>query len=249
LHRLALIGHPVRVPTTDPFPRRSTRGARLLTAGAVLLAAAAGCSDIADGSPGVQRTDLVTDLATQLEASTALTYSAEYQLSGGATARITQAQAPLRSAYVYPHGMVVVTADATTECRTGAKELTCTLTAPPAPVDRPPATLFAEAGRGGMVAPPIVLGLLNAAALDTDAVIEQHDTTIAGRHATCVAVANVDGAAASAFDACVTTEGVLGSFTGIVDGAAIDVAMTRYQETVDGRVFDPPATAKVIDRR
>jgi hypothetical protein len=217
--------------------------------GAVVLAAAGGCSTPDGGGSGITRTELVTDLATQLERSTALTYSAEYRLSGGATATITQAQTPPRTAYVYPGGMVAVTGDATTACRTGSEALTCTKTAPLPTTSRPPAALFVAAGQRGLVTPAVVLGLLNATALDADAAVEQHDTTIAGRHATCVAVRNVDDAAASRYTACVTTEGVLGSFAGTVDGAPIDVAMTRYRDIVDGYVFDPPPTAKVIDRR
>ncbi len=237
------------MPATDPTPRRRARPVRLLAAATVVLAVAGGCSGAGDGGSGLQHSDAITDLAARLERSAALTYSADYQLPGGATAKIAQAQTPPRSALLYPGGMVAVTADATTRCRTGAKKLTCTLTDPPAATSRPAAAVFDGAERGGMVTPPVVLNLLNAAALDADAVVEQHDTTIAGRHATCVAVRNVDDASASRFDACVTTEGVLGSFTGTVDGEPIDLAMTRLAETIDGYVFDPPPTAKVIDRR
>ncbi len=249
MHRRVVIGNPVRVPAADPTSRPGAGLPRLLAAATVVLAVAGGCSGAGDGGSGLRRSDAITDLAAQLERSTALTYSADYQLSGGATAKIAQAQTPPRSAFVYPGGMVAVTADATTECRTGAKSLTCTMTAPPAATSRPAAALFDGAEQGGMVTPPVVLNLLNAAALDTDAVVEQHDTTIAGRHATCVAVRNVDDASASRFDACVTIEGVLGSFTGTVDGEPIDLAMTRLADTIDGYVFDPPPTAKVIDRR
>jgi hypothetical protein len=237
------------VPAADPTSHRRARWSRLLTAGAVVLVVVAGCSDLDDTGHGIARGDLVSDLATQLQHSAALTYSAVYQLSGGATATMVQAQQPPRSAYLYPGGMVAVTADATTECRSGGKSLTCTMTAPPSSTDRPPPTLFDGAGRQGMVTPALVLALLNAAALDADAVITQHDTTIAGRHATCVKVESVDDAAASRFTACITTEGVLGSFTGMLDGALVDLAMTRYQETIDGGVFDPPSAAKIIDRR
>jgi hypothetical protein len=247
LRTVARIGDAVVMPADDPTPRRRARWSRLLAAGAVVLVVAGGCSD--QTGQGIARGDLVTDLATQLERSAALTYSAVYQLSGGATATMVQAQQPPRSAYLYPGGMVATTADAATECHRNGKILTCTMTTPPSSTGRPPATLLDGAGRHAMVTPAVVLTLLNAAALDTDAEINQHDTTIAGRHATCVEVRNVDDAAASSFTACITTEGVLGSFTGTVAGAPVDVAMTHYAETVDGGVFDPPATAKIIDRR
>ncbi|HEX8344211.1 MAG TPA: hypothetical protein VF657_05640 [Actinoplanes sp.] len=234
-----------------PSPPRGRRRSVLVTGavvGVVLFGSAAGCADPDDAGQGVTRDDLVTDLAVQLSRSTSLTYSATYQLAGGATATVVQAQQPARSALLYPGGRVTVTADATTECRTAGKGLTCTMM-PPASAGPAPATLFTDAGRHGMVNPTAVLNLLNAAALDTDASVAQHDTTIAGRHATCVKVGDATDAPASRFQACITDEGVLGSFTGVVDGEDVDVAMTAFESTVDGAVFDPPPTATVIDRR
>jgi hypothetical protein len=227
----------------------SARWLRRLAMGAVVMTAAAGCASLGAGPRGINHNDLISDLASQLEQSSTLTYSARYQLAGGAVATIVQAQQPLRSAYLYPGGRVTVTSDATTECSTDRKLFTCTLTAPPSPVSSPPATLFAGAGRQGMITPSEVLSLLNAAALDADADVQQHDTTIAGRHATCVDVQKIDNAPSARFNACITSEGVLGSFTGRVDGADLDIAMTRYQNTFEGDVFDPPPAAKDVDRR
>ena len=97
--------------------------------------------------------------------------------------------------------------------------------------------------------PALVISLLTAAGLDADAVIEQKDTTIAGEHATCVSVEAVDNAPASAFNACVTTAGVLGSFSGTVNGSEVDMTMTRYGDTVAPYAFSLPAGATVVDRR
>jgi microcystin-dependent protein len=217
--------------------------------GAMLLGSTAGCADLDDAGQGVTRNDLVTDLAVQLGRSTSLTYSATYQLAGGATATVVQAQQPARSALLYPDGRVTVTTDATTECRTAEKALTCTMTPPPASTVPVPATLFAGAERHGMVNPTAVLNMLNTAALDADVSVVQHDTTIAGRHATCVDVGDGADAPASRFQACITNDGVLGSFTGVLNGDAVDVAMTAFDSAADGAVFDPPPTATVIDRR
>jgi hypothetical protein len=248
LHRLALIGHPVRVPAADPRPRRGARLPALLAVAVLALTAGTGCGGLDDRGSALDRTDVVTDLATQLERSASLTYAADYQLTGGRTARVVQSQSPPRAAYVYPGGMIAVTAEATTRCSAETKPLTCTKTAPPAPTAAIRGAEPTDAGRNGMVTPSVVLKLLTATALDSDAIIDQHDTTIAGRHATCVVVMNVDALAAR-FDACVTTEGVLGSFTGTVDGTPVELAMTRFSDTTDGVTFDPPAGAKVIDRR
>jgi hypothetical protein len=238
------------MPSDRPFPLPRARRAGALVAVAVLATAlGAGCGDLDDAEQGVTRNDLVTDLAVQLGRSTALTYSATYRVAGGSTATLVQAQEPARSALVFPDGKVTVTADATTECRTAAKSLTCTMKPPPAPTSRPAAVLFAGAGRRGMIDPTTVLDMLNAAGLNADAAVTQHDTTIAGRYATCVDVGDATDAAESRFQACITNDGVLASFTGQLDGGKVDVAMTRFEDTVDGTVFDPPPTATVIDRR
>jgi hypothetical protein len=215
-----------------------------------MLAAAlalAGCADFDNpaAAQGLTRNDLVAGLATQLSRSASLTYAATYQLSGGATATIAQAQNPARAAYRYPGGAVLVTTAATTRCT----RKTCTMTAPPMPTAPPPASLFADAENAGLVTPAAVRSLLNAARLDQDMTVEQHDTTIAGRHATCVALRNVDDAAAREFSTCVTSDGVVGSFTGRLGGKKIDVAMTEYADRVRSETFDPPRGATTVDQR
>ncbi|BCJ52209.1 hypothetical protein Asp14428_36840 [Actinoplanes sp. NBRC 14428] len=231
------------MPLPTPRPR-------LAAAALILLAATAGCSDPVDGSgAGLSRNDLVADLAAQLAGATDLTYEATYQLTGGATATIAQAQKPARRAYVYPGGQVLVTNDATTECRTTAKPATCTMTAPATPTSPPPPSVFRGADASGMITPATVLTLLNKAILDPDLEVDQHDTTIAGRHATCVDLTGVDGAAARDFATCITNEGVLGSFTGVLGQGRIEVAMTHYAESVPDDRFRTPKAAKLIDRR
>jgi hypothetical protein len=90
-----------------------------------------------------------------------------------------------------------------------------------------------------------VIRLLTDAALDPEATIQQSDTTLAGHHATCVDVTR----AGNRFDACVTSEGVLGSFAGTLDGKPAEVTLSRYTDTVESAAFDVPAGAGVVDRR
>jgi len=226
-----------------PSSRRFLAAATLM-----LCVAAAGCSDLDDPGQGLTRNDLVADLAAQMTAAADLTYEASYLLSGGEKATVAQTQKPARTAYVYPGGKITVTADATTKCQM-AKTTTCTMTAPPTAASPAPATVFAGAGETGLVAPATVLALLNAAVLDNDVTVDQHDTTIAGRHATCVQLLGVDDAAARDFTTCVTNEGVLGSFSGVLNQTRMDVAMTHYSEQVEEAVFALPAAAKLVDRR
>jgi hypothetical protein len=220
--------------------------ARLVPLVLLAVATLAGCGEAAQV---MDRADLVNDLASRLDGSGELTYTAEYQLPGGRTATIAQAQSPLRAAYVYPDGRLTVTDEATADCRRAGATTTCTLTAAPAPNNEPAVAAFKDAGAHGLIAPTVVISLLTTASLDAAATIEQSNTTIAGRPATCVKVRGVRDAAASAFDACITIEGVLGSFSGVVDGSEVDIAMTRYRDQTDPDTFTLPAGAKIVDKR
>jgi hypothetical protein len=217
-------------------------------AAVVLLLGGCGDFDDAASAQGIARNDLVSELAAQLTASETLTYIAGYRLAGGATAKVAQDRDPAREAYDYPGGRVLVSADAVTLCH-GARKPTCTLTAPPKAGGTPPPAVFAAAERSGMVAPATVLTLLNAAALSPDIIVSPRDTTIAGHHATCVDLNGVDDKRSRAFAACVTNDGVLGSFTGTLDGKQMDVAMTDFSPRVAAGDFQTPAGATTVDRR
>lgn len=229
------------------MPARSS-SLRALTGLAATVILVAGCQSIGSGSQLGSRADLVNELSARLDRAHELTYAADYQLADGQTASIYQAQKPRRAVYAYPGGKVVVTSDATAECDLSSRP-TCTLTLPPSPSSRPTLAVFAEANERGLVTPPVVMGLLSSAALDRNAVIEQYDTTIAGHHATCVKVSGVSDAPASTFDACITVQGVLGSFVGVVDGNRVDLTLSDYRDVVDDSVFALPADAEVIDER
>ncbi|MCA2215666.1 hypothetical protein [Jidongwangia harbinensis] len=222
--------------------------ARRVVLAAALAAASltAGCSGVDEASAqGLARNDLVSELASQLSTSGTLTYSAAYHVAGGARATVVQAQNPSRTAYLYAGGRVVVTETGVTECR----GTTCTVTPPPKPGTPPSTTVFRTAQQTGMIAPGTVMDLLNAASLDTEVVAESRDTTIAGHHATCLALSGVDDAAARDFSACVTNDGVLGSFQGTIGGATIDIAMTEYSAEANDDAFRAPPSARVVDRR
>jgi hypothetical protein len=218
---------------------------RVLAASVIASLTVTGCQALDDAGRAMGRADLVNDLAARLDHALEQTYVASYQLPGGRTATIAQAQDPARSAYTYPGGKLTVTADATTQCDTTAGRTVCTVVPPPVPGSKPSVAVFDEAKRRGLLTPPVVVGMLAAAALDPAAVIAQSDTTLAGHHATCVDVTR-EG---NLFTACVTTEGVLGSFTGDIDGAPTELSLTRYSETVDGAAFALPPGAGVVDQR
>jgi hypothetical protein len=207
----------------------------------VLLGASA-CTGLDQASAAsITRDDLVSEMAGQLGGSSALSYSATYQLAGGDTARITQSQKPTRTAYAYPGGRLIVTSTATIRCKGSEKAPTCAETTPSPTVD--------ARQTGALITPDAVLAMLNTAALDGEVVTKQHDTTIAGHHATCLDLSQVQGTPASTFSVCVTSEGALGSFTATVNGKRADVALTAYSDKPDEAAFTLPPAATLTDKR
>lgn len=196
----------------------------------VLLLGGCGGLDQAASAHGLARDDLVSELAAQLAGSSTLTYAAEYRLPRGGRASVTQTQDPPRTSYHYPGGRLLVSDHAVTQCRGTAKPA-CTTTPPP-DGGVLPAVAYAGVQRTGMVAPATVVALLDAAALDTAVTVESRDTTIAGHHATCVDLSGIDDERSREFSTCVTSAGVLGSFTGTLDGRPVEMTMTEYSEKV-----------------
>lgn len=231
--------------------RGCRRGSRALLVGALIACAlvAAGCETLNGAQRVVDRGNLAGDLAVRLGRIDGVSYTADYQLAGGAQATIVKAKDPNRVAYTYPDGKLIITPQTYTDCRALPTTMKCTVSGVPSPDPGPAADLLGELTNHGMITPPVVVNLLNATALDTDAEIQQHDSTIAGQHATCVTVAAVDNASASSFEACVTTDGVLGSFAGVVNGNRIELALIQYRGTVDADAFDSPAGAALTDQR
>jgi hypothetical protein len=229
--------------------RTPLRFACVTALAAALASGLSGCVAITAAQPGGGRTQLVSDLAGRLNRSGSLTFTAVYRLPQGATATIAQTTQPSRAAYTYPGGKLVLTPDETADCRAQGGATTCTLTQPPSPGTDPGTALLDGMATHGLIPPSMVVGLLTAAALEPDAVVTTHDTTVAGENATCVHIKGVQNAAASEFDACVTTDGLLGSFSGAVSGAEVDISLERYDPTVAPSAFDLPAGARVVDRR
>lgn len=218
---------------------------RVLAASVIASLTVTGCQTLDDAGVALGRADLVNDLAARMDRALEQTWAAEYQLPGGRTASIAQTREPLRSSYTWPEGKITVTQEAVTRCATTAGRTSCTVSPPVLTGGRPSVIVYTEARRHGLVTPPAVIRLLTDAALDPEAIIEQSDTTLAGRHATCVDVTH----AGERFAACVTTEGVLGSFTGTLDGKPAEIALSRYTDTVEPTSFDVPAGAGVVDER
>ncbi len=234
----------------DPGPVR-LESMRLAAIAVLTLTAVglSGCVAVNTTQGGGGRAQLVSDLASRLIRADELTYTAVYRLPQGVTATVSQAQDPGRAAYRYDGGKLTLTPQYLADCRTGVGGTTCTLTPPPSPGSDPATALIAEVADRGLVVSTTVIALLTAAAVDPEAVVTTRDTTIAGENATCVQVRGVQHAAASDFEVCVTTEGLLGSFTGLVATANIDIRLDRFEQTVAPDAFDLPAGARIVDQR
>lgn len=211
-----------------------------LVASTTMLVAACGGVDSANAA-SITHDDLVSEMATQLAESSTLSYTATYQLAGGDQAEITQAQKPTRVAYSFPGGRLIRTPTGTIRCH-GADDdaLTCVETNPN-PAD--------ARSTGSLTSPDAVLAMLNMAAVGTGVEAKQHDTTIAGHHATCLALTGVARTPAADFGVCVTTEGALGSYTATVNGKQADLALTAYSDKPDVSAFELPSTAHLTDNR
>lgn len=222
------MGEAERVRFGDRRRPASLTLAGLLT-GATLAGALTACGVTL---PAIDRTDLANDLAARLSHAGAVDYAATYQLSDGASATIAQTTKPKRTAYRWAGGSLLLTPDSTTKC-TGTPPA-CTTTAPPAtasPQEIP------ELPKHGLVSPQRVGAMLTAAVLDLGTDIQQRDTTVAGQPASCVEVNGERDGAPYGFDVCVVTDGVIGSFSGLVDGVAIEMAMTHYSRAVPADAF------------
>lgn len=218
---------------------------RVLAASVTASLTVTGCQALDDAGAALGRADLVNDLAARMDRALEQTWAADYQLAGGRTASIAQTKEPLRSAYTWPEGKITVTQQALTRCETATGRTSCTVLPPVLTAGRPSVIVYTEVGKHGLVTPPAVIRLLTEAALDPQATIAQSDTTLAGHHATCVDVTG----AGERFAACVTTEGVLGSFTGTLDGKPAEITLSRYTDEVQSMAFEVPAGAGVVDRR
>jgi hypothetical protein len=210
-----------------------------VAAAATLLVAGCGGVDSASAA-GITHDDLVSELANGLADVSTLNYTATYQLAGGDTATLVRAQRPARLAYTYPGGRLIVTPAQTVAC-TGDKKLTCTRSAADP-------TAAATLTGTTLVTPEAALAMLNAAALDPKLDVLQHDTTVAGRHANCLDLSDVDGTPANEFSICVTNEGALAVFTATIQGERVDQALTAFSDKPDASAFSLPPTAHITTK-
>jgi hypothetical protein len=203
----------------------------LVACAAICVATACDNVAAADGATGNQ--EFVQEIAARLNTASSTAYTAVYALAGGGTGTIAQLPATGQAAYTYPTGVLLVTSGKATLCtKVANRPVTC--------ASRPSVVATSsDLARGGLVRTDSVISLLNASALDRNSVISEHDTTIAGTSATCVTVDSSADTTAE-YEACVTADGLLGSFSGQISGASIDIMMINFRKSVSSDEFELP---------
>ncbi len=206
-----------------------------------LCLALAGCV----GNGPIDRSRLIDDMTKQLGRGAQIAYAADYQLAGGSRATVGQQADPKRTVYSYPGGMMVVAGDQQTSCVTSTSPAQCQVKK----VATPTPASFAEATKQGFITAPVLADLLRIALLQPSTSVKPHDATIAGQPASCLEVSGLVDAASAAFIACVTADGVLASFTGLVNGVNVDEALIEVSRKVTEEAFALPDGAHVVDLR
>jgi hypothetical protein len=203
------------------------------------VCAAAGCSAVAAAGESGGTQQFVDDIAARLSSASSLAYTAVYALPNGGTGTIAAQPATGQTAYTYPTGMTLVTSADATVCPSSTPGRTSTCAAYTSVDAASP-----DIANGGLIRPESVVSMLSSAAQNRDAIIAEHDSTLAGTSATCVTVTAGEDSTEQ-YDTCVTADGLLASFRGTWDGAAVDMTMVSFTKTVSPDAFRLPAHAKV----
>lgn len=213
----------------------------------LLAALLTGCEAVSEGTTHVGRERLLDDMSRQLQRGDQVRYQAEYQLAGGLRATVAQQLSPNKTAYGYPGGLLIVEEDERTNCDVSAARPKCELRAKGGDGQ---AEAFAAVTKKGLVAAPVVAELLRVAIGQPSTTVKGHDTTVAGLPASCLEILNLADSRSVGFNACVTADGVLASFAGVIDGVNIDQALEQLSlRAPDPMLFAVPANADVVDLR
>jgi hypothetical protein len=213
-----------------------------------------GCGVLNQAKNIAEAASVLGDFADRLGKAATLTYTAEYQVSGGE--KVTLVQQPPSAAFIGTSGRFIFTPEFMYLCGEDKGKLSCQKS--------PNQTGNTSAGESGFVAgvagpgfvtPELALGLVIAAAVVPGADVSKSEKTVAGQKSLCANVTGLDAAATPGdgdapkdFSVCVTEVGILASFSGTsTSGETISVELTGYSETADPSAFAPPAGAEIVD--
>jgi hypothetical protein len=234
--------------------RRPVSRVILAVLATALAAATVGCGLVNKARDLADTAKVLSDFADRLGKASQLTYTADYQVTGGST--VTLVQQPPNSAFLTKSGRFIVTSDFIYLCGTTNGATTCQ--------KAPHQSSGVNAGDGGLVegitgrgfiTPEMAVGLIAAAAFAPGASVSQSEKIIAGEHSLCATATGLDSAASPGasgaprdFTVCLTDEGILSSFSGTdTSGQTVEIQLTRYSAEVDQAAFAPPAGATVTN--
>jgi hypothetical protein len=206
--------------------------------GLCLITALAGCTTAADAGNSFGDSGLINDIANRLTSASGESYTATYALANDGTATLAHNHDANTTAFHYPSGMVVLTAGSVISCDIVGKRSTCTTTTAGTGANALPPAIDDAIEVGGMIRPESVIARLAQTAVNADAILAESDRTVAGTDETCVSITGI--AAANQFTACVTSDGLLGAFTGTVNGQTINMRLVDFTLTVDPASFNTP---------
>ncbi len=224
------------------------------TVAAILAAATLGCGLLDQAKELVSTAQVLSDFADRLGKAATLTYTAEYEVTGGE--KVTLVQQPPNAAFLGKDGRFIFTTEFMYLCSTEKGEVTCQKSPNQNPDVSAGNTGFVAGAVGpGFVTPELALGLIAAAALVPGAKVEQSEKTIAGQDSLCATATGLEAAASPGdedapkdFSVCVTDAGILASFTGTsTEGVEAAITLTSYSATADASAFEPPSGAKIVN--
>jgi hypothetical protein len=235
-----------------------------------MLAGALGCTFGDQANNLLGAAGVLTDFADRLGKAGALTYSAEYRVTGaddrGTVTEqppVTLVQQPPNAAFITESGRFILTREFVYVCDTDKDAVTCNKSPNRATGLRAAdAGLIAGVAGPAFVTPEVALGLIVAAAFMPGAKVSQSERTIAGQESLCAEVTNLHPAGSAPggteapggpeaprdFAVCVTDEGVLASFSGSLrSGQAASVELISFTAEADPAAFAPPDGAKIVE--
>ena len=214
---------------------------RLLRAAAVLcsLTVIAGCTTAADAGSSFGDSELINDVAGRLATAAAESYTATYSLIDNSRVSVAHTHEPDMTAFRSSTAMILVLPDSATTCKIAGTVSGCTTTAGDTSETALPATIDRTIEADGMIRPETVINKLTETALNADAILSENDRTVAGTAETCVSITGVPKV--DRFTACVTTDGLLGAFTGTVDGVSVAEQLVQFTLTATPEAFALPS--------
>jgi hypothetical protein len=238
-------------------PRRRTTARILAVSTATLLGVGTlGCGFVQNA---IDTANTLSEFSDRLGKAAQLTYTAEYAFTGAegatGTTKVTLVQKPPNTAFISGSSRMIFTAEHLIMCDKQGGRVECQRTPNPGGAVTDTGLVSGVAGPG-FVTPELALGLVAAAALLPGTDVATSEKKIAGQDSLCANVTGIEAPQDEGpnqemlqdFSVCVTTAGVLASFSGTANtGDKVALELVSFSTKANAKAFAPPAGAKVVD--